>query len=549
MYKSRSMSLTVRWQGRRYIDFVRAWPVHAPLDKVSQISKDKKGVPGILHKLRIPRSAVITTKKGCFHTVLSEDDQAHRSYWITTKNWKDLIGPVPDGVHDPDVPEPVDTEAGMGEEDVASGQDTGDGGSCENQGGVPFGCSTGGSAGSDNVEPEQDEPEPEPSSPLLHLSVIDLDDEEKFTFGDHPIDIRAYGERTPVGLYVNALDVKNAIGIRYHPLPDSVQTVRAILPDGKTVDVISFEEQLGLMRDYKKKSKVACHIWDWVVSLVLAAKHGEPEVREGIAKAFKTQFSVVRGDRRRNDHPLPKGGHCNYLIDVCSLQFLMGIFPDIALALLPPGADPRNYVVVKYGTGNEDRSTTVVRELRKLIPGCDPIIVHIIWFPGASKEEAEGYETGWKTDFHQYNIHGVFKKDKRAYTELFAVDAEATTRGIRRMDETLERHNSKRFESQRIELAGLEQARTESRMATFKADTFEKQLAASTSEKDARIAETDARIAETDARITEKDARIAEKDARIKALESDVGALKTTLKKTLSSKLSSKFEALLKVCG
>lgn len=521
------MDLTVRWQGRRYIDFTRAWPVHAPLARVSQIPKDKKGVPGILHKLKIPQAAVITTKKGCFRTVLPEDDKTHRSYWITTQTWEDCIGPVPDGVPDPSVSEPVGTQEGLDEEEISgNGDGDDDDSSCEDRGGVPFVSSVGGDDG-ENDEPEQDVPGP--SSPHLRLSVIDLDDDEKFTFGNHPIDIRTYGERTPDGLYVNANDVKNAIGIRsFHSLPGSVEAVRAVLPDGDTVDALSFEEQLGLMREYKGKSEVARHIWDWIVRLVFAAKHGDSEVREQIAEAFNAQFSIVRGDRRCDDHPLPKGGHSNYLIDVCSLLFLMSIFPNISVAHLPPGADLRKYTVAKYGTGKDDRPNTVIRELRKLIPGSDPVVAHIVPYPGASKEEAETYETGWKSDFHQYNIKGVMKKDKRAYTELFAVDAEASTRGIRRMDETLERHNDMRFESQRAELAGLEKARAETRMATFKADMFEKQLLEHTAEKDARI---------------------AEKDARINALESDVGALKTTLKKALPSKLASKFDAILKVCG
>ena len=507
------MDLTETRRGVRYIDFTRAWPDHAG-ERAHEFANDKKGKPGVLHKLDIPMAAVIVTKKNDFRSpanILTRG--GNKSYWITTRTWRDLVTSLPDGVPDPD-DEVIATEQ-VGDGDGGDGDDSlqnpeGDTGTHASPS-PPSGYSRGTNESSPPMG-GLSERQGTRSGPLV-LAPIVMDESEHFSFHDRLIEIRAYGERTPSDLYVNAGDVKTALGINYHPLPHDIEVTCATLPCGKEIDVLSYGEQMALMSAYRKKSEVAFHIVTWVNRLAFAAQYGRADVREKIEDAVDAQFSIVQGDRS-DAHFSMRVGYYNYLLEVCSLSQLLELFPSAGgiLDRLPEHADPSEYTVVKYGMGKADRPRAVVKELRRIFPGCNPVIVHTVRFPGATEQDAIDRETEWKVDFHDVNIKGVTHR-RSSYTELFAVDADSSKRGVRRMDEMLENHNEQREQAMIADKAALDEANLRAREADFKAELLEQ--------------------------------TVAEVKARNQRLESDVKAYKATLKKTMPRSLASKLDAIL----
>ena len=501
------MDLTVTWRGQRYIDFSRAWPTHAG-SRAQHFPQDKKGKPGVLHKLNIPMAAAVVTKAGDFNASAHLFTRGgNKSYWITTQTWRDLVGPLPDGIPDPanDVTPGNDGDHDVHNTDADRASNT-DAAESDVAGAAHLPPSL-------VTERESEGTDHSASSSTIWVRMGAWTGE--FIFHGRPIHIRAYGERHPDHLYVNVSDVKTALGIRLDsPLPNDIDIIHATLPGGEAIDVLSHGEQQALMSAYRKKSELAKHICTWLNRLAFAAQYGEADIRAQIADAVDTQFSIVRDDST-DDHVSTRAGYYNYMIEVCSLTKLMEVFPDSAgiLDQLPPDANPTDYVVVKYGTGKVDRARAVLKELRRLVPGASPRIVHTVRFPGAIEQDAVDCETEWKTEFSEVNIKGV-TRGRSAYTEMFAVNAESAKRGVRRMDVLLENYNERRAESSSSAKTLLDDANLRMREAEFKCGVLEK--------------------------------TVSDQAARIQVLEQEVVAYKTTLKKTLSRSLASKLEAILK---
>jgi hypothetical protein len=283
----------------------------------------------------------------------------------------------------------------------------------------------------------------------LVLAPIAMQQEEGFRLNDQPLQVRAYGERHPSEFYLDYQDVKAALGVNtYHDLPTHIEIQSAVV-GGSSVQVLAFEELVSAICFYKRSSPVAKALMDWINKLLYAASYGTAPVRAAMEEAVDAQFCVVsRHSRYLTIDYFNDGGKyaVNYMIEAFTFLEFAAVYPQIAWGSIPEGADPKAYIVIKYGCGKKGsrRLIEVRQDLRAILPGCDPRPMYIERFPGATLEDVTAYEDEWKTEFEEFNIKGIKKADGGAYTELFVMDRPTVEKARLHMVSISDRVNEER---------------------------------------------------------------------------------------------------------
>lgn len=429
--------LSIVSDGCAYVDVDVACAQRVVPLEVLEYDRKKGGLPGLLAKFKVPLTGCRITKRGLFGTPASDDPHSRepKSYWIPAPIYVARIGPLP----------PVDTLPSNNDGSPPQSTSRSDGA------GPKTSCSDGAGASNtpngppDDAAAEGTAPNDEP--PLLRR--IQLDTDERFVFCGQKLDIAAYGERSPDEFYLGVDDIRRTLNILpNNALPASIVVTKICIQDdgvARTIDALSWGEFMATIAAYRHKTDVAAHLFHWACSVLYAAAHGAPDVRETMRDAVNAQFtSRPLGIGWQDDVAEHRGRPVNYLIEVCSFESFAIAHPEAARvfqASLPAGADLKQYVVVKYGAGVDGarRMRQVYRELVKIVPGCTPYTVDTAHFPGASQEIVEGHERDWKAAFEEFNLKGV-PGPRGAYTELFVLNHEMLELARRRMARLVVKH-------------------------------------------------------------------------------------------------------------
>jgi hypothetical protein len=324
----------------------------------------------------------------------------------------------------------------------------------------------------------------------LVLSLLSVQEEEGFKINDQPLRVRAYGERDPSQFYLNCRDFKEALGLRTdNDLPTHIETKSAMVGES-SVQVLAFEELVGTICYYKRSSPVAKALMDWINKLLYTASYGTAPVRAAMEEAIDAQFCAVsRQSRYLTIDYFNDGGKyaTNYMVEAFTFLEFAAVYPEIARGLLPEGADPKAYIVIKYGCGKKGsrRLVEIRRDLRAILPGCDPRPMFIERFPGATLEDVTAYEDEWKIEFEDFNIKGIKKADGDAYTELFVMDQPTVEKARLQMTSISYRVNKERIKN-------ANDAANEARRAVVAAeDVRDKAVAGAEHARDKAVADTE----------------------------------------------------------
>lgn len=405
------MSDVIEFEGRQWID---AQFEYFKLPASLQISDNKwdrrlraLGIRSVLPDVR-------TCERGNIATLM-EEGRAFKSKFVAKSVWDAAIAQALASVLDT----PRDLEPPVGE-----GQELSD--------------------ESVRVEEQQEE-----NPRIRSLARIDLDDAEHLYHNGQNLNIKAYGERTMDGLFLDARDVCNAIGTRLEDAPNAVTVDQAIIA-GKTTSVLLWDDFCTLAVLKAHGHPVAAAIKKWIVSTVFSVQF------QGGAGALPQAASegIVFASRKQRYSPATYTNHLDakdlivYAIDAFPAEALEAAYPGTVTPLVGNNfSDLSGRRIVKIGCGRRDRVADVRSELNRVLPGHDPRPMFILHVPfiDTDADLKNGFEEPLHVEFSDVRIGHDGRRDipgprNCKYTELFVLDMELKEVAFRTAMSLVDRH-------------------------------------------------------------------------------------------------------------
>ena len=381
--------------------------------------------------------------------------------------------------------------------------------------------------GEDNTEGKGHISCEEEDAPLQQVSQIVLEDAEKLHHEGQDLEIRAFGERSVDGIFLDARDVCNAIGTRLDNMPSSV-SVDTVSVHGTPTQVLSWDNFCTLAVLKAHGHPVAAAIKRWIVATVFAVQYkaGVGASQQAVFASRETRFSVATytGGLTGDDLVV-------YLFDAFPAQALIDKYPGTFPEMI--GGNISISRVLKLGIGKRERIQATRCDLNKILPGHDPRPIIIQKVRGVTnKEELKTrFEDVLFEEFGDYRIgHDgrlpILGPRNSNYTEMLVADPDIKEQIVRQIMSMVDNHHEKLEEQARRDL-------TAAHADSHEVMDLKMQL---------KLKVADKRASDVELKSVQQQLQSAQD--QLQTAHGEIIALKTTLKNLLPKKTAAKFAAL-----
>lgn len=294
--------------------------------------------------------------------------------------------------------------------------------------------------------PINDAPDDAPDDgPSLTLPSIEFAESERFVHDGQQLRIRAYGERTVKGLFLDARDVSDAIGVRFDHNPDQVAIgVAHVIGQEVPVPTLTWENFILLVFLKARCHPAAAGIKDWVTNTVFAVQFeggaGTTQQAAYASRNVRYSCATYTADLRQDDKII-------YVFDAFPACALEEKYPGCVAPLVDRTDSLIGYRVIKIGIGRRDRIQVTRNELNKILPGHDPRPIIVLKVHGVSDTELKNnFESPVFDEFPDFRIgHGgkpsIPGPRNGQYTELVVADPDTKEQVVRRIVNMVDNHH------------------------------------------------------------------------------------------------------------